>query len=203
MRYPLRPALLAQDEKLAAPDGPVEPVARPVPRDPQRRELDVVLGHAAPDVGHVVLDLDEGLPERSGVLGGGVVGVGVAHDHGGLPLVELGEVANRPEERPAGLGRVQIADVLAQEHLAADRQGHGVLEVPADGQPRFRARTRARSRARAGGHGPRLGQRDGQRRVAPGPPQHDGPPVDHPDHGVVAGAGDGTVVHQEEIRDAL
>jgi hypothetical protein len=37
-------------EKLAAPDCPVSPVARPVPRGAERRAFERVLGHAREDV---------------------------------------------------------------------------------------------------------------------------------------------------------
>ena len=49
-------------------------------------------------------------------------------------LVEAQEVGDDPLEGGQGLGRLQVADVLADEDLTPDAEGDGVLQMRAHGQ---------------------------------------------------------------------
>ncbi len=88
---------------------------------------------------------------------------------------------------PRASRRVQVADVLAEEDLPADGDGHAVLEMTADRQHRRQVRA----------------DQHGQRGVASGPAQHALAAARQPHHRIVAGPGDGAVVHQEDVGDAV
>ena len=59
----------------------------------------------------------------------------------GLEAVKAAEVVDGVLERAPRLGRVQIADVLAEEHLAAHGDRDRVLQVPAHRQDRRQSRS--------------------------------------------------------------
>jgi hypothetical protein len=150
-------------------------------------------------MGVMVLDREKGQrrgkPDRQGEVPGGgplrpdrrgVVRVQIVGDGDRLRLIQAEEIHDHALEGPEGLHRVQVSDVGAQEDLAADAEGDGVLEVPAHGQQ----------------GGQRPAQEDGQRREAASPTEDAGLPP-HPDHHAVVGvAGDGAVVDQKSVGDA-
>ena len=55
--------------------------------------------------------------------------------HGPVKFFEIG---NNAAEGGMGLLRFQIADVLADENLVADREGNGILQMRANSQNNFR-----------------------------------------------------------------
>src|SRR5208337_965354 len=106
-------------QELAAPDRAIITVARAVPRNPQRGAVLAVLGKAGHDVGVMMLDNKTGQSPFLRVARREVVGMGVVHDSCGLNSEQPGQVGNVFDIAPARTGRVEIADVLPQEELAA------------------------------------------------------------------------------------
>ena len=194
--HPLKLRPLAP-QNLAAPDRPVRPVARPVPRKPQHRPLQAhpirafcaLLGHTGGHVGVVVLHANQrNAPRRGQLLGvprGGVVGVQVAGHRLGHRLEEIHQVGDHlPVYLDAG-HVVQVADVRAEDHLGAERQGHGVLQVPAHRQDR----------------GDLKAQVDRQRGKAAGAAQHLQAVGADPGDRIIDRADNRPVVRQEHVGD--
>ena len=82
--------------------------------------------------------------------------------------------------------RLEIADMLAEEHLASDADGDGVLQVRAEGQHLAQ----------------RFPHHDRQGRISASAAHHDFAAVLHARHGIVAGPHDGAIVHGEAIGNA-
>ena len=112
--------------------------------------------------------------------------MGVAGNELGAASVERLQIVDRLAEGGAGLRTLQVADVLAEEHLVPDRQGDRVLQVGATPDD-------------AGEGGVQV---DRQRRIAPGAAQHQLAPLHHARDGVVHVAADRPVVDQKQIGDA-
>jgi hypothetical protein len=178
----------AADEQLAAPHGPVRPVARAVEDRADGVAGLAVLGQAGGQVGVVVLHADElqalllARPRGREVVRVQVVG----HDlrrHG----QQAPEVLDRLAERAERLQVLQVADVVAGPGAVAARQADRVLEL--------RAAAKRRSRD-AGGQRHRGGD------VPAGAAQKQRAASGHPDHGVVRARLDRPVVDEEEVGDA-
>jgi len=198
-------------EELAAPDRAIEPVPGAIPGDAERGRRQVVLGHAAEHVSHVVLNLDDSWQlaagswqriaqsrrlarcrhrlraQAPGVDGRGVVGVGVAGDNRRADVVDPLQRGRHLLEGGQRFGRLQVPDVLADERLLPNRQGDRVLELRADGQ-----HLRPVSR-----------NLDRHRRVSARPPDHQFAPQHDAQHRIVGVARDRTVVHEEHVRQPL
>ena len=129
---------VGDEKEFAAPDAAVEAVTGAVPGHAEHRRLQCVLGHAGQDVGDVMLDGDDApapglrhsLPRE---LRREILRMRVGGDDFRGGLVEGLEICDHPSEGPESPVRLQIADVLAEEHLGADRECHGVLQMGADG----------------------------------------------------------------------
>jgi len=104
----------------------------------------------------MVLDLRDGQPAAVGEAGRGIVGMQVAGDAARFDGQQARQVVGRRFLRAARLGRLQVADVLAEKDLAAARERHGVLQVAADRQQRRRG----------------AADRNRQRRITPRAAQH-------------------------------
>jgi hypothetical protein len=179
------PSTGRNDEELTTPHRPVQPVPGTVPRHAQHGRVHLVLGHAREDVGEVVLDGYHARTPGRRVTRGSVVRVRVAdHDRRALVVHER-EVVDNTFERPPCRFRFQVADMLAQEHLAALGQRHRVLEMRPDGDCGLTAAAAQR-----------------QRRVAPGPAQNLLPTAYHRHDGIVYGAYDRPVVHEKPVGDS-
>ena len=173
-------------QELAAPDSAVRSISRPVPGHSEDGALDLVLRHAREDVGVVVLHPLDREAGAFGVAGRQVVGVGVTRHGSGLVLVDALQVADHLVECFERLRCLEIADVLAHEDVAADRNGDCVLEMGAHREHR-RGFVLHPHRERS---------------VAARPPDNGLPSQDHARHGVVHMPGDRPIVHQEQVGDA-
>ena len=212
----------AAEQHLAAPHGAVRPVAGAVPGEAEDRPVAIprlVIAHPVPgiaspqtvlrqaggEVGVVVLHGEARQPGESGEAlrgvavhrrrrpaGGRVVGMEVV-DQGRRPrLPEVEEVGHRRLEGGLRARVLHVAEVLRDEHLVAEAQGDGVLELGADREQRRRLASARRKRRQA--------QR--QRRVAAGAAQQPRRAGDPAHHAVVGVAGDRPVVDQEAVGDA-
>ena len=169
-------AFIGDVQELATPYGPVLAHAAAIPRDAEHGWAQAILGHAGQDVRVVVLHPHD--REVQGA-GRGVARVQVASHPRRREFVEALERGDdRTEGRTRALG-FQIADVLAEEDLRADRRGDGVLLLRAHGQ-----------------HGRKLARhRDGQGREATRAPEHELAAGNLAHDGIVHVAQDGPVVH--------
>ncbi len=112
-----------------------------------------------------------------------VVGVEVVGDGDRLGLPEAEEVGDDALEGGERLGRLEVADVLREDDLAAEAEADDVLEVRADGEDRREPR----------------GDRDGQRREAARAAQELELLAVQPGDAVVGVPLDGAVVDEEEV----
>jgi hypothetical protein len=99
-------------------------------------------------------------------------------------LLEEPEV---PEERLLGLLVIEVPQVVADERPVSPPEGEGRLQMTSHGQ---------------GWSGEGIGESEGLRRVAPGPPDRRFRPLDHPGDRVVATDADRTIVDEESVGDA-
>ena len=152
-------------------------------------------------MGVMVLDGQDGSAQLSGVFRREILGVQVANHQARLGVVKRLQVRHCPAESRVSLPRLQVADVLADERLATNRQGYGILQMRAYGQYRRRVSRILRGGARLGLVPHR--QRHGQRRVAAGAPQHQFAVQHNANHRIVHVTDDGPVVDQEDIGDAM
>ena len=107
----------------------------------------------------------------------------VVSDENGRSVVEPREVGDHARERVHRLRRLEVADVLGEEDLAADAERDGGLHV----------------RAHREDDGKLLGHADGQRREAAGAAQDPRRSRDDPRHAVVHVPLDRPVVNEKEV----
>jgi hypothetical protein len=89
-----------------------------------------MLGHARPHVGLMVLHATQGHFHLRRDPGRGEVRVEVASNAAGLLVVEPLEIlTGLPKRRSGGLG-VEVAKMLADHDLLAQRKGDRALELP-------------------------------------------------------------------------
>ena len=145
-------AFVRDEEKFPAPNRAVQAVAGAVPRNAERGRRNFIFRHARQDVGDVMLDADYGrdallrvLAERqlgpTGLLRKlrrEIIRVQIGGDDLRLGLVKIFEIGDDTAEGGVRLLRFQIANVLADENLVADRQRNGVFQMSANGQNNFR-----------------------------------------------------------------
>src|SRR5271167_949772 len=119
MRGAFKP-LLAGEQKLATPDGPVETVTGAIPRNAKSGRLDFILGHARKHVRPVMLHGMNGRSRLSGIFGGKIIGMTIAGDEGGRGFVKAREVFCRGTKSGMSLAGGEVADVLADENFRAN-----------------------------------------------------------------------------------
>ena len=93
--------------------------------------FDVVFGRAGAYMRLVMLYRDHPQTAFPRPARRGVVGMKIAGHDFGLEPVEPAQVANGRLKCRSRLDRVEIPDVLAHNHLIADRDRHRVFEMPA------------------------------------------------------------------------
>ncbi len=127
----------ADDEDFATPGCAVGAIAGAVEGNAEDASGEMILGHAAGDVGVVMLDSDEvGVVLRAGPLRGEIAGVEIVGDGGGVDFEDLLEVVDGLLEEVVGGEVFEVADVLAQEGVGASGEADGVLELASDGEDR-------------------------------------------------------------------
>src|SRR4051794_34300083 len=120
---------------LATPDGPVGAVARAVGGYADHGAFQVVLCYDTRYVGMMVLDPDFVWDvEVEGVFGGEVFGVEVVGDGLGVDVEQALVVLDALAEGGEGFEVLQVADVVADECLAAFAEGEGFFKVTAASQ---------------------------------------------------------------------
>ncbi len=188
VRDAARPRTFAT-QKLAAPECPVLAETRPVPRDAEGRATKPVLCDACGHVRVVVLDpLERHAVGRGDLLGEAarcVVRVKIARDELRPHVVKAQKLAGRAGHPRRSFRGVQVAEVLADDDFSPDCEGHGALEVGAEGQHDRRGLREAKR----------------QRRPAARPAQQGEPLRTHPGDGVVCGPRHGPIVNEKDVRD--
>src|SRR5579862_551016 len=107
----------------------------------------------------------------------------IANNGLGLEAVEPAQVFDRSLERVAGFEGFQIADMLAEEHILADANGDGVLEMSADSK-----------------HWSKIsGNADPHRRITARPAQDSRSSAGESHHRIIASANNRAVVHQKTV----
>ena len=180
------PRVIHDRQELAAPDRAVHAVTRSVPGDAERGPRDVVLGETRHDVREMVLHRGDRQAQFARVSAGEVIGMQIGDDRFGRGVKQSFQIAHDAIERFDGLRRLEIAQMLADEHIRSRGDGHGALQMRADGDEARRV----------------LGQPDRQRRIPTRAAQNHLAPRHDPHDGVVDVAQDGPVVHQERVGDA-
>jgi hypothetical protein len=112
----------------------------------------------------------------------------IAGHPGRFEAKQAGQAAEGLLEVAQGRKGLEVSQMLGEHDVAAHRQGHGRLQVPAHGQDRRRC-------------GERLGQGNRQGGIAAGPAQDLHLTRHHLGHRVVDGPSDRAVVDQEEVGD--
>ncbi len=143
-----------------------------------------MLGHAGGDVGHVMLDGDNRFPQCLRDARRVIVGVKIVGDQTRLGVVQTLDILDRVTIGIARLGRVEIAEMLAEHHARIGAERHRCLEVAADGED-------------TGRHAAR---RDGRRISARSPHDHRSAGHDANDR-IVHRPRDRPVVHEEQVGD--
>ena len=161
------------DEGLAAPERPVAAVTHAVPRKDDRGRVHPVLGDERRGVGMVVQDRRVRLALRRDPARRRVTRVRVAEPVTRAHVVQLLQVAHDLFEDLLAAQRAHIAHVRRHDDAAVPREGHGELQVPADGEDGLRQRARQlefeRCRAAPEANRPRASGRDPHHRVIRGP----------------------------------
>ncbi len=188
------PGRAVADQDLAAPDAAVRAVARAVAGQAHHGAAQAVLDHGADDVGVVVLHQHQVQALALGPAGGHVVRVQVRCQAQGLGPHQAAEPFLGRQEIAEGRGMGQVAQVLAQHGLPSLHQAEGALQVPAQGQHRAGRLKVQRQRAGHQAAGPAQRQQVGAAGF---------PAVQGHHHAVVHAPGDGPVVQQVPVGQAV
>jgi len=107
----------------------------------------------------------------------------VAGDQFWLEAVETAEIGDGSFKSAAGLERIEVSDVLADEHLLSHADGDGAFQMPADGENWRQALANANSE---GG-------------VTASATKDPGAAAGESHYRIIAGTNDRAIVHQEMI----
>jgi hypothetical protein len=133
-------AVLIYRKEFSSPNSSIRAETRAIPRHAEVGSFQTIFGGAPRDVGLMVEDSHQGHTSFPCVLlsplGGGIIGVKITSDYLGAESIEFAEIVYGSLERLSSLGRVEIADMLAQPHLLAEPDCDGVLEMASDGKHR-------------------------------------------------------------------
>ena len=176
-----------RDQKLASPDLAVRPVPGAVEGHADHPSVEVILGHARDNVGVVMLHADLlHTVQFQRKTGTEVAGMEVVSGDARLYAEQLLHLLQRFLEEPQSFVVFEIADMLAEQGVAAFGQAERVLQSGPAGQ-----------------HFGHLGaQVDGQRRVASRTAQYSRLALEGAHHGVVGTHINVAIVKQERIGDA-
>jgi hypothetical protein len=177
---------IIRGEEFSAPDGGVGAEARAIPGDADDAALEAVLGHAAGDVGVMMLDVNlpqVSAPER--VLGAQVAGMQIVRDGGGGDVEEARHALQGLFEEAEGLEVFEVAEVLAGNGETSSGEAEGVLLLSAAGED----------------FGFAAAEEDGHRCIAASAADGHDLAGDDADDGVVDASMDAAIVVDERIGD--
>src|SRR5688572_14905378 len=115
--------VIADQKKFAAPDSSVRSVTCSVPCDTEHRRCDLILRHARQDMGVVMLNRDRLQARSARPAGREVVRMQIVCDGCRLYLEKVLQIVDDALERIICGTRLEIADMLTDEHLVAGRNG--------------------------------------------------------------------------------
>jgi hypothetical protein len=178
-------AIALYAEELPAPDRAIKPISVAIPGNAEVGTFDIILCRTRGDVCLMMLHPNHA---KAGVLGPvrrGVVGMQIADHRFRLEAVESAQICDRILEGLTRLESFQVADVMAEEDVAPDRDGDCILQMAANREHRRKVASNA----------------DSQRCIPSCSSQNAGAASRKTNYGIVASAHDRAVVHQEMIRD--
>src|SRR5690242_1261940 len=125
-------ALALYAEEFPAPDRAVESVSGAIPGNAEVRTFHMILCGTCGDMGLMMLHPNYRQPRFLRPMRGSIVGVQIADHRLRLEAVQPAQIGDGFFEALACLECFQVANVLAEEDVAPDRDGHRIFQVPAD-----------------------------------------------------------------------
>src|SRR3954470_14173791 len=133
MRHPLK-STVAHQKKFSAPNASVHAIARAVPRNSEHWRFDRVFRHAGKNMRIMMLhgNAPRAAPARE--LRRKIIRMQITGDSRGPGVIKRRQVLRAGSKRQHRSFRLQVSDMLAEEHLGADSQRYRIFEMSAHRQ---------------------------------------------------------------------